>query len=239
MMRHLLLRIEAPLVAFGGEAIDSLGISRDFPAASMIVGLIGNALGWRREDAALHDRLQQRLVFGVRIEREPARLTDFQTAQLSKDDRGWTTSGVPEERQGGAPTYGSPHLRHRDFLCDACLLVALRLEPTDESPTLDDIANAFNRPSRPLFIGRKPCLPSQRLFAGWQDAQSVLGAIKNAPPFTVIAKPAHMRAQWPARDGAVPGDREVMLCDERNWLSGVHGGWRPVRQGVIEMGGTS
>lgn len=239
MMRHLLLRIEAPLVAFGGEAIDSLGITRDFPASSMIVGLVGNALGWRREDTALHDRLQQRLVFGVRIEREPARLTDFQTAQLSKDDRGWTTSGVPEERQGGATTYGSPHLRHRDFLCDACLLVALRLDPADESPTLDAIANAFNRPSRPLFIGRKSCLPSQRLFAGWQDAHSALDAIKNAPLITGSAKPAQMRAQWPAREGAVPGDHVVMLCDERNWLSGVHGGWRPVRQGVIEMGGTS
>jgi CRISPR system Cascade subunit CasD len=238
MTRHLLLRIEAPLIAFGGETIDSLGITRDFPASSMIVGLIANALGWRREDAALHDRLQQRLIFSIRIEREPIRMADFQTAQLSKDDRGWTTRGVPEERQGGASTYSSPHLRHRDFLCDACLLVALRLEPADESPMLDDVANAFNRPSRPLFIGRKPCLPSQRLFAGWQDAPSSLNAIQHAPTITGSVKPARMRAQWPARDGIVQGDHEIMLCDERNWLSGVHGGWRPVRQGLIDIGGT-
>ena len=49
-MRHLVLRLEAPLMAFGGETIDNLGIIRPFPAASMITGLFANALGWRRVD---------------------------------------------------------------------------------------------------------------------------------------------------------------------------------------------
>ena len=65
MSRHLLLRLEGPLMAFGGETIDNLGVIRDFPAQSMLTGLIANALGWRREDAAAHDRLQARLVFGA------------------------------------------------------------------------------------------------------------------------------------------------------------------------------
>ena len=62
MARYLLLRLEAPLIAFGGETIDNFGVIRDFPALSMITGLFANALGWRREDCELHDRLQDRLV---------------------------------------------------------------------------------------------------------------------------------------------------------------------------------
>ena len=153
-------------MAFGGETIDNLGVIRDFPAQSMLTGLIANALGWRREDAAAHDRLQARLVFGTRLDRAGTRFTDFQTASLSKDDRGWTTGGQPEGRGGGEGTYKGQHLRYRDHHADASVQVALRLEPIEEAPTLDDIAEALRRPARPLFLGRKPCLPSAPLLAG-------------------------------------------------------------------------
>ena len=107
-MRHLILNLESPLMAFGGEMIDNYGVIRRFPAASMLTGLFANALGWRRVERERHQRLQDRLIFAARIDREPAggvRLTDFQTAQLNKDDKGWTTRGQPEGRAGGANTY--------------------------------------------------------------------------------------------------------------------------------------
>ena len=43
----LILRLEAPLIAFGGVAIDHIGVIRDFPALSMLTGLFANALGFR------------------------------------------------------------------------------------------------------------------------------------------------------------------------------------------------
>ncbi|MFZ1537506.1 MAG: type I-E CRISPR-associated protein Cas5/CasD [Chromatiaceae bacterium] len=231
MPRHLLLRLEAPLMAFGGETIDNLGIIRDFPALSMVTGLLANALGWRREETARHARLQERLVLGARLERPGTRLQDNQNAQLSKDDKGWTTWGKPEERAGGAGTYESPHRRFRDYHADLSMLVALRLEPADESPTLDDLATALDHPARPLFIGRKPCLPSRRLFAGWHEGEGVLVVLHSVPLPTHL--PDGARLQWPDGEGTLPGDRVLDLCDERNWISGVHGGWRPVREGRV------
>jgi CRISPR system Cascade subunit CasD len=231
MARHLLLRLEGPLMAFGGETIDNLGVIRDFPAQSMLTGLIANALGWRREDAAAHDRLQARLVFGARLDRTGVRFTDFQTAELRKDDAGWTTSGRPEGRAGGEGTYKGQHLRYRDYHADAAVLVALRLEPTDEAPTLDRIAEALRTPARPLFLGRKPCLPAVPLFAGWLDATDVLAALHDAAPLAANARP---RVLWPAGEGELPGARRIDLCDERNWTSGVHGGWRPVCEGSLQ-----
>jgi CRISPR system Cascade subunit CasD len=235
MACHLLFRLSSPLIAFGGETIDNYGVIRDFPALSMVTGLIANALGWDRGDDVLHNRLQERLRVGTRLEAQGSRLTDFQTAQLGANDKAWTTWGSVEERRGGAASYESPHLRYRDYHADLTALLALRLDPADESPTLDEVAQAMDRPQRPLFIGRKPCLPVGRLVAGWIDADTVLQALQFAP---LASGHQGLRAQWPDGEGQLPGDRLVDVCDERNWTSGVHGGWRPVREGFIRYAGS-
>lgn len=230
MARHLLIRLQSPLQAFGGETIDNLGVIRDFPALSMLTGLLANALGWDRCDDEAHNRLQARLRMGTRLDGEGRRLTDFQTARLDASDAGWTTTGQPEVRQGGANTYKGPHLRYRDYHAGLDALTAIRLEPEEESPTLDMLAAALDKPARPLFIGRKPCLPMSRLMAGWVEADSILQALQRALP--PVRTP--VRAQWPEGEGRLEaGERVLDICDERNWTSGVHGGWRPVCEGVL------
>ena len=238
MARHLLLRLRAPLIAFGGETIDNFGVIRDFPAQSMLTGMFASALGYDRSDDARHNRLQARLVAGARLDVEPQRLQDYQTALLGEADQGWTSLGRPEGR-AKSPSYtagpdGRKTLtlqRYRDYLADMDTLVALRLEPADEAPTLDDLAQALDHPLRPLFIGRKPCLPMGRLHAGWVEADTVLQALSLAP------WPASRRqapVQWPHGEGELPHARVIDLCDERNWTSGVHGGWRPVCHGQLQ-----
>lgn len=239
MARHLVLRLASPLIAFGGETIDNRGVIRDFPALSMLTGLAANALGWDRSDDVSHSRLQKRLRAGSVLEptsQRPAatgaRLVDFQTAELEAADKAWTTSGSPEDRQGGAGSYAGPHLRYRHYHTELTAWVALRLEPVDEAPTLEAVAAALDRPARPLFIGRKPCLPTARLVVGWQEADDVLGALV-AWVRRLTPRTQGWRAQWPDGQGRLPADRRCDLCDERNWTSGMHGGWRPVREGTI------
>ena len=109
-MRWMHLRFQAPLAAFGGEMIDAHGVIRNVPAQSMLTGLLANALGWNRTMRAEHQALQGRIVFGAVWEQDVAlsRMTDYQTAQLGKNDRAWTTRGVPAGRAGGAATYAGP-----------------------------------------------------------------------------------------------------------------------------------
>ena len=236
-MRHLILNLEAPLMAFGGEAIDNYGVVRWFPSASMLTGLLANALGWRRVERERHQRLQDRLILAARIDREPAggvRMQDFQTAQIGAADRGWTTRGRPEGRAGGAATYLAPNLRYRDYWADMRVTVALRLQPEQEAPTLDDLASALESPTRPLFIGRKPCLPSDQLFAGFKEADTALAALVETPVET--SEVAHdVRLLWPEGDGiaGVEANRTYMLTDQRNWTSGLHGGGRTVCEGAV------
>ena len=246
-MQHLIMRLEAPLMSFGGETIDNLGVIRRFPSASMLTGLLANALGWRRVEAQRHQELQDRLVFAARIDREPSgglRMTDFQTAQLGANDKGWTTRGMPEERAGGANTYNSPHLRYRDYFADMRVTVSLRLEPAEQAPTLDDLANALQEPARPLFIGRKPCLPSAPLFGGFSDGDTALAALLSVPLSEDRVSLDRIGLLWPdgEGDGQAELNHSLMLTDQRNWISGLHGGGRLVHEGTATLdrfGGTT
>ncbi|MBG6080652.1 type I-E CRISPR-associated protein Cas5/CasD [Rubrivivax gelatinosus] len=227
MARHLLLRLEGPLMAFGTTAIDHRRPVQPWPATSMLTGLLANALGWDRAEGARLERLQARLRWAARIERPGEHLYDFQTAQLSKQEVGWTTRGVVEERGGGDKSYNSPHLRDRDYRADASVLVALRLEPADAAPTLDELAAALERPARPLFLGRKGCPPAARLAAGWADGENTAAALE-----TIAAQ---QQASWaqPAlysnEAGAIAHpDRVHQASDERRFSTDVHAGTRPI-----------
>ena len=147
------------------ETVDKYGVIRWFPSASMLTGLLANALGWRRVEGGRHQQLQDRLVFAARIDREPhggVRLTDFQTAQLGANDKGWATRGAPERRAGGLSTYDAPHLRYRDYFADMRVTVALRLEQADETPALDGLADALQEPARPCSSAVSRACPQPR-----------------------------------------------------------------------------
>ena len=211
-------------MAFGGVAIDHVGPIRDFPSASMLTGLIGSALGWQWSDRTLLQSLQDRLIFATWWNWESSILTDTQNVQLEKSDKGWTTLGIPEGRDGGS--YGSPHRRLREYHADLSVGIVFRLEVTDDALKLDDISDAIDNPVRPLFFGRKSCLPSAPILKGWVNGETAFEAICAIPG----NNEAH-HAQWPVGEGPEMGDnvdRIIDLEDLRNWNSGLHGGSRRV-----------
>lgn len=221
------LRLTAPLMAFGGVAIDHVGPTREFPSTSALTGLLANALGLQREESACHQALQDRLIFGaISVMPEgrnvPLVVTDTQNAKLEKSDSGWTTWGTPEGRAGA--TYDSPHRRRRDYLADHETRVVLRLAAGDGT-TLDDLAVALDRPARPLFIGRKACLPTSPLLAGRAEGVTVYAALRS------LGIGGH--AMWPDEGDGPDGALRQDLADLRNWQSGLHGGSRVVMEGRI------
>ena len=234
--RWLVLRFEAPLMAFGGVAIDQVGRTRDFPSASMLAGLIGNALGWHWRDAGAHQGLQDRLVFAARRDREGTRLREIQNARLGQEDLGWTTRGQPEGRKGSS--YADPHRRLREYHADSLVRVVLGLEPEAAAPGLEALAAALERPARPLFLGRKPCLPAAPILAPpsdrWLEAATAHSALAALPG---AAQPR--RAQWPEGQGPEGGGdagRVLEVADLRNWHTGLHAGARRVVEGRVGRG---
>ncbi len=237
MDRFLVLLLEAPLIAFGGELIDNYGVVRPFPAKSMIAGLIANALGVERHEGRRLQSLQDSIVMGSRVAGRLRVARDFQTAQLAKNDQGWTTRGKVEGRASSSASYLGPHLRYRDFWCDTDAAVVLRT--SDAGPFgIDEVESALLSPARPLFVGRKACIPSSMILNGEVRAESAFHALMALSDFQ-DRKAA--RLQWPACDGPDTSDplfdladfRTEPICDERNWVSGVHAGQRLVN--VMEI----
>ena len=236
MVKHLILVLEGPLAAYGAEMVDARGPVRDWPGASLLAGLLANALGFDRAMGAEHAALQARLDFAVRIDRAGERLLDQQNAQLFQNDSGWTTRGQPEGR-APSPSYANDRLgrkqlinrRLRDYFADSAVTVALSLRDADAAPSLEAIAAALETPARPLFLGRKPCLPTRPLFAGFIDAEDVLAAVCAAPrsedgdadPWIVVRD----------RPGLPAAFEPLHVTDERNWRAGVHAGERLFRRG--------
>lgn len=240
-MDVLTLRFDAPLMSFGAPMVDELGFIQDFPARSMIAGLLANALGWRHGQVESLQALQESLRVASRRDRAGVLLRDYQTVDLGQPFLdaarvGWTTRGRLEKR-GGAFS-NATHQRWRDYHADSVHTLALAVG--EAAPVgLERLATALEHPARPLFLGRKPCLPAAPLLLGSGSANSLLEALRRAPSL-----PAHRRderhpeypAWWPADEQE--GDTEGQLLrvsEDRDWLNQIHAGHSLVRHGTIRL----
>lgn len=224
-MQVLILRLQGPLMSFGDVAIDEIRPTRRLPARSMLTGLLANALGWAHRDVDKLARLQERLRFAARLDREGQGLVDFQTAELSQDDPLWTTRGVPAERAGGAASYSGPALRHRHYRADAAVTVALMLVPAGEAPDLGALEAAVRRPERPLFIGRKGCLPSRPVLDRLVEVESLVAALDQVAPLgREQASEGPLVIETEDQPGEPDAQRLIAVADRRDWRLGLHAG---------------
>lgn len=238
MASVLWLRLDAPLMSFGGPLVDQFGRTQSYPGLSLLTGLLGNALGYDHRDDQLLQRLQARLRYAVRQDVQGSLLSDFQTVDLGQPHlvgTGWTTSGRIEERAGASSE--STHIRYRDYLANAVYTIAIALDSADEAPTLDDLERALVEPERPLFIGRKPCLPADRLYLGRTESQSLLSALAAAPlSKRCPPKTSGVVVWWFAAEEAHASLPPVATVDERDWANQIHGGRRLVYRGILQVG---
>jgi len=111
--------------------------------------------------------------------------------------------------------------------------VALRLRDASEEPTLEGVARALDNPARPLFIGRKPCLPVGRIVVGFVEAATVYAALCGTPYITATertlrpgATPSDdmVRMVLPSSEACPDGWLPMTVVDRRDWTAGVHTG---------------
>lgn len=238
-------------MSFGSTLVDRFGPTERFPATSMITGLIGNALGWDHADADCLQRLQDRLRMAIRLDRPGVEVLDYQTVDLGQRQfaapgrparrgtsrlleprPGWTTRGTPEGRSGGDANVAT-HIRLRRYRADAACTVALTLTPTALSPGLSDLEAALSKPQRPLFLGRKACIPSAPLLIGRRSGASLVDVLADQPCDT-----RRVEAQWPCDDpgsGVTDAERVEVLSDTRDWRNQAHTGSRRVMRGWLRI----
>lgn len=239
-MKAILLRFDAPLVSFGGPAVDHNRVVQPYPALSMLTGLIANALGWDHRDYERLNGLQERLRYAARIDRSGAALVDYQTVDLGQDwmlarKAGWTTRGRIAERGGDPRNATGTHQRLCHYRADSIHTLASVLVG-EQDPTIEDIVSALREPARPLFIGRKCCLPAGPILVGVVETDSLVSALATTPRAR-RANEGRLQAWWWEGDDsrAASGESRVFpTSDERDWLGGVHVGRRLMREGHVD-----
>lgn len=140
-MSTLLLRLAAPLQAWGTDSKFEVRRTNREPSKSGVIGLLAAALGLRR-DADL-SRLSA-LRFGVRVDRNGEVIKDFHMAKAEK----------------------TSYLTYRYYLSDAIFLVGLESE---DRSFLEQIERALRNPCFPLFLGRRSCPPTLPLVLGIRE----------------------------------------------------------------------
>lgn len=132
-MSTLLLRLAAPMQAWGVDSDFETRRTLPYPTKSGVIGMLAAALGRGRQDS-LEDLNQLR--FGVRIDQEGELLRDFHTAR-------------PEGKSDNAS-----YTTVRYYLCDAIFLVGLESE---NKAFLEQLEYCLCHPVYPLFLGRRSC----------------------------------------------------------------------------------
>lgn len=140
-MSTLLLRLAAPMQAWGTDSKFDVRQTAREPSKSGVVGLLAAALGTHRDDDAMLERLSM-LHFGVRVEQEGTLLRDFHMVRTAD---------------------GTSYLTHRYYLADAVFLVGLE---SDDEEWLTELNAALQNPVFPLFLGRRSCPPTLPLTLG-------------------------------------------------------------------------
>jgi CRISPR system Cascade subunit CasD len=171
-MNTLFLRLEGPLQAWGLRARWEERDSAFEPTKSGVVGLLGCALGLRRDDDRLRS-ISERLVMGVRVDRQGTLLVDYHTTGGVKEPDGEPEGMLNAEGKLKRET----DVSKRVHLMDASFLVALH-GPVD---LVADLSSALQNPIWPVFLGRKACVPTCPVFAGLGQYETVHAALLAQP----------------------------------------------------------
>lgn len=196
-MNTLLLRLEGPLQAWGLRSRWGERDTADAPSKSGVIGLLGCALGLRRNDPRLR-MISDGLRFGVRIDRPGSLLRDYHTTgggrygDVVHDGRGTRFHDEPyaggvlsPEVKGGRirvkinATTKEPETdtSERMYLADASFLAALQGAPD----LITDLAQAIQQPVWPYFLGRKSCVPALPVFSDIGEYADLHAALIGQP----------------------------------------------------------
>ena len=139
-MATLLLRLAAPLQAWGSESKFETRRTLHYPTKSGVIGMLAASLGFSRDHSL---EILNGLRFGVRIDKEGELLRDYHTVKAEK-----------------------PYITERYYLSDAVFLAGLE----GGAELLSRIETALKSPAYPLYLGRRSCPPTMPLVLGIRES---------------------------------------------------------------------
>jgi CRISPR system Cascade subunit CasD len=156
-MDYLIFRLQAPLSSWGESAVGEYRPTASWPGESALLGLLGAALGIKREDAAGQESLRDGVCFAVGVLSSGDLIRDYHTAQVPGRVE---LKGRPHRTRRdelSMPKEGlNTILSSRDYRQNGDWLVAVRITPM-ALWSLVQVSDALLRPKYVLYLGRKSC----------------------------------------------------------------------------------
>lgn len=206
--RSLVLRLAGPLQSWGSRSQFNRRETDRQPTKSGVLGLLAAAEGRRREDP-IADLL--RLQLGVRVDQEGSLLRDYHTVSDLRGRPLLSASVTPKgsQKPTSPPKYTA--VTHRFYLEDATFIAVLGGEPT----LLEGLAQAVERPSFPLALGRRSCVPTQPLLLRPPEDGSPLwaGSVEEVLTSVPWQASSPQRRRISAQQGAPPTVRLAVTFD--------------------------
>lgn len=224
MPEFLILKLQAPMQAWGEHTFEGLRPSANFPTRSGVLGLLGACLGIRRNKPERLGQLADSLVMAVRVDErritrrdgtsyalQMVKITDYHTIQKAR----FEYSGLKSHET--IQTW-------REYLYDAEFTVALWSHP-DAPISLTQIEEAVKRPVFTPYLGRRSCPIGQPLFQTLLDATNVTEAFKGVAP---CAGTVYSEENIEGQELRMMRVRDVPLIQQPRQFAGrniyVHGG---------------
>ncbi len=196
MSEFLIFTLTAPLASFGELAGNSRRGTLHWPGKSAILGLLGAALGIRRDDEAGQKALAGWQV-AVSVLGQGVPLRDYHTVQTVPSAK----AHAPNSRRAAFQVAGrdlNTMITQRDYLTDTCFGVALWAAPLPLP--LTEVAEALRHPVFTLYQGRKCCPLCAPLAPKIATAQSPIEALSS------IILPVWLNGLNPAKPVLVASD---------------------------------
>jgi CRISPR system Cascade subunit CasD len=180
--RYLLLWFEGPLQSWGADSKFGRRDTLFFPTKSGVLGLICAALGASGEQRELLEEMAPREqvvisyalprrnrdgTIGGKADRETL-LRDFHMVGAGYDDSDpWQNLHIPKKADGGKAVGGGSKMTYRYYLQDAKFAVIVEV-PARKAELF---AEALQNPVFDIYLGRKNCVPAEKVFQALFDTR--------------------------------------------------------------------
>ncbi len=176
-MDTLVFRLYGPMLSWGEVAVGESRHTASHPGRSALLGLLGAALGIRRDDEDGQLALARSYRFAVKQLSAGLLIRDYHTTQVPDSVGKFRYRTRRDELVIGRERLGTI-LSSREYRTDSLALVAVRAEDNAVA-SLNKLVDALRKPHFQLYLGRKSCplaAPlSPQLIEGvfhWMDAFS-------------------------------------------------------------------
>lgn len=189
MARYVVFRLYGPMAAWGDIAVGERRPIRSSPSRSGVLGLLGAALGVRREDAEGQRALHEDNGFAALVEQPGSLLTDYHTAQ-SPAEKLIKTPPIRRADELNFPR-GERGLQTilswRDYQTDAMALGCIWPLRPESRWSVERLIEALKRPFFTLYLGRKGCPLALPLCPVLVEAPHPVQALQQPRPASELA----------------------------------------------------